>query len=213
MGQAVVKELEERGHTVLAILGRGECLNPATSAEIAFEFTAASSSPHRVMELLERGIPTVCGTTGFDPEPLRLAATEHRVPLLIEPNFSLAVAVLRRLVREAATRLRALPEYEAGVFERHHNAKRDAPSGTALELCAIARQAGGREVPAVSLRLGGQPGEHTVVFEGPDESLELVHRARSRRLFAAGAVRAAPWLLARRPSGAVRLDDLLEAVS
>jgi len=113
-------------------------------------------------------------------------------------------------VREAASRLLRMSEYEAGIFERHHNRKRDAPSGTALALAAIAQQASGRTVPAVALRIGEQPGEHSVLFEGPDESLELVHRARSRRLFAAGAVRAAEWLLARRPSGAVRLDELLE---
>lgn len=210
MGRAVAAALERAGHVVAATVGRGEGLEAAAGADVAFEFTVAAAAPHHVARLLDLGVPTVCGTTGWEAAPLRAWADERRVPLLVEPNFALGVAVLRRLVREAAARLLALPEYEAGVFERHHGRKRDAPSGTALALCAAAQQASGRRVAAVALRLGEQPGEHTVLFEGPDESLELVHRARSRRLFATGAVRAAEWLIARRPCGAVRLDDLME---
>jgi len=213
MGRAVAAALERRGHKVIALLGREDGLEAAAGADVAFEFTVATSAPHHVGWLLGLGVPTVCGTTGWDAAPLRAWADERRVPLLVEANFSLGVAVMRRLVRDAAARLLTLAEYDAGVFERHHNKKRDAPSGTALALSAIAQQASGRTVPAVALRLGEQPGEHSVLFEGPDESLELIHRARSRRLFAAGAVRAAEWLIARRPSGAVRLDDLLEEAS
>jgi 4-hydroxy-tetrahydrodipicolinate reductase len=212
MGRAVAAALERRGHQVIALLGRNDGLAAAEGADIAFEFTVATAAPHHVGWLVGLGVPTVSGTTGWDGDAARAWANERRVPLLVEPNYSLGVAVMRRLVREAAARLLTLPEFDCGVFERHHQRKRDAPSGTALALCAVARQASGRKVDAVALRLGEQPGEHQVLFEGPDETLEIVHRARSRRLFAAGAVRAGEWLLARRPPGAVRLDDLLDGM-
>ncbi|MEO6323384.1 MAG: dihydrodipicolinate reductase C-terminal domain-containing protein, partial [Thermoanaerobaculia bacterium] len=101
---------------------------------------------------------------------------------------------------------------EPGIVERHHSAKKDAPSGTALAL-ETAIQAGrgsNAPVPTVSLRQGGQPGEHSVIFEGKDESLEIVHRARSRSLFAAGAVSAAEWLLATEHSGPASFDDFFD---
>jgi 4-hydroxy-tetrahydrodipicolinate reductase len=124
MGRAVAAALERRGHRVSALLGREDGLDAAAGADVAFEFTVATSAPDHVGWLLGMGVPTVCGTTGWDAAPLRAWADERRVPFLVEPNFSLGVAVMRRLVREAAARLLTLEEYDAGVFERHHNKKR-----------------------------------------------------------------------------------------
>ncbi|HQR45823.1 MAG TPA: dihydrodipicolinate reductase C-terminal domain-containing protein, partial [Thermoanaerobaculia bacterium] len=96
----------------------------------------------------------------------------------------------------------------------HHSAKVDAPSGTAkLLAAAIGTARGGAKVPVVALRQGGQPGEHAVFFEGEAESLELVHRARSRTIFASGAVAAAEWLLAEGPGGPATFDEFLDSVS
>jgi len=108
--------------------------------------------------------------------------------------------------------LAPFPAYEPGIVERHHSAKKDAPSGTAKLLAAeVAAQRGGATVPIVSLRHGGQPGEHAIIFEGPDEAIEIIHRARSRALFAAGAIAAAEWLVLARPPGPVSFDDFLDA--
>ncbi len=111
--------------------------------------------------------------------------------------------------------LAAFPEFEPGVFERHHSAKKDAPSGTAKLLASAVEAArpGRAKVPVVALRQGGQPGEHTLFFDGESESLEIAHRARSRAIFAAGAVAAAEWLLASGRTGSVTFEEFLDAVS
>lgn len=209
MAGAVEEVWASRGHEVVQRLGRGDALGEA-AADVAFELTHPDAAPGRVAELLERGIPTVCGTTGWDATAARELAAQRGVPLLVAANFSIGIAVLRRLVAEAARSLAPFSEFEPGIVERHHNRKKDSPSGTAkLLAAAVAESRGGEPPPIVALRQGGQPGEHTVVFEGADEVLELTHRARSRRVFALGAVAAAEWLAAQRPPGPVTFEEFL----
>lgn len=211
MGGTVAELWREAGHEVAAVLGRSDPLERARGCDVAFELTRPEAAAGNVEGLLRLGVPTVCGTTGWDPEPAARVAEELGVPLLVAPNFSIGVAVLRALAAEAARRLAPFPGFEPGLVERHHGRKRDSPSGTARMLAGeVARHRGGVEPPVVALRHGGQPGEHRLVFEGADETLELVHRARSRRVFAAGAVRAAEWLLAERPPGFVTFERFLE---
>lgn len=212
MGATVADAWREAGHEVAAVLGRTDPLEQARGCDVAFELTRPEAAAGNVEGLLRLEVPTVCGTTGWDPEPAARLAGELRVPLLVAPNFSLGVAVLRALAAEAARRLAPFPGFEPGLVERHHGRKRDSPSGTARMLAdEVARHRDGEVPPVVALRQGGQPGEHRLVFEGPDETLELVHRARSRRVFAAGAVRAAEWLVAERPPGFVTFERFLEA--
>jgi 4-hydroxy-tetrahydrodipicolinate reductase len=209
MGQAIAEQWRARGHQVVWIGGHGEDL-AGVEADVAFEFTSPEAAPQRVRELIERGLPTVCGTTGWDPAPARELAAQRGVPLLVAPNFSIGVAVLRRLVTEAARALGPFPEFEPGIVERHHSRKQDSPSGTAkLLAAAVAEGRGGPPPPVVALRQGGQPGEHAVIFEGSDESLTLTHSVRSRRVFAAGAVAAGEWLAAERPPGPVSFEEFL----
>lgn len=212
MGSAVAEVWREAGHEVTALLGRSDPLERVRGCDVAFELTRPEAAAGNVEALLRLAVPTVCGTTGWEAEPVARLADELRVPLLVAPNFSVGVAVLRALAVEAARRLAPFPGFEPGLVERHHRRKRDSPSGTARMLAReVARQRGGEEPPVVALRQGGQPGEHRLVFEGADETLELVHRARSRRVFAAGAVRAAEWLAAERPPGFVTFERFLEA--
>ena len=207
MGRAVEELWVARGHEVAGRLGRGDALG--APADVAFEFTRPDQAAARVAGLIEAGIPTVCGTTGWDAAPARELAASRGVPLLVAANFSIGIAVLRRLVAEAATALAPFEEFEPGIVERHHSRKRDSPSGTAKLLAAAVAEARGAEPPVISLRQGGQPGEHVVIFEGADETLELAHRARSRRAFAGGAVAAAEWLAAERPPGPVTFEEFL----
>ena len=147
--------------------------------------------------LLSKKIPVLSGTTGWDIDAATRLAVELEVPFLHSANFSLGVAAMRRGAAAVAAALAPFREFHPGLVERHHSAKRDAPSGTAKALAAdVAHASGRRDVPIVSLRQGGVPGEHTLYFEGEDETVELVHRARSRAIFAQGAVRAAEWMLA-----------------
>jgi 4-hydroxy-tetrahydrodipicolinate reductase len=175
----------------------------------------------------EAGKAYVTGTTGFSEEQrAELLLLARRTPLVHAPNFSVAVAVLGWLVREAVSRLG--PGYDAEIVELHHAAKRDAPSGTALRLAeAVAEGRGERPgdrlvlerageigarppgaIGVQALRGGDNPGEHTVMLLGRGERLELAHRAQTRDHFAEGAVRAARWL-AGRPPGWYRFEQVL----
>ncbi|MBN1514088.1 MAG: dihydrodipicolinate reductase [Phycisphaerae bacterium] len=215
MGRAIETVAGERGHEVTA---RVELGGPALAEvveaarpDVAFEFTQPSAARENVTALLRLRVPVVCGTTGWAPKDLEPLTTETGTPLLAAANFSIGVAVLRRIVCEAAAALRAFPEFEPGLVERHHSAKVDAPSGTANVLADIIARASGREsVPVVSLRQGGQPGEHSIIFEGAAESLVITHQARSRDIFATGAVRAAEWLVQARPAGLLDFEMFLE---
>jgi len=232
MGKAIEAALLAKGHAVagrvdvgdrpeILLEGKsGEAAGQSASSssravDVAFEFTTPDAAPERVVFLLTRKTPVVSGTTGWDTASAIQLAREQEVPLLHSPNFSIGVAVMRRLASEAAAMLAAFPEFEPGVLERHHSAKKDAPSGTAKLLASAVEAArpDRAKVPVVALRQGGQPGEHTLFFDGESESLEIVHRARSRAIFAAGAVAAAEWLLASGRTGFVTFEEFLDAVS
>lgn len=168
-------------------------------------------------------IAFVSGSTGLSPAQLAaLDAAAARIPVLWSANFSLGIAVLTRLVREAAA---ALADWDCEIIEAHHRHKRDAPSGTALALgravaegrgvtlesvAADASRSGERrdgEIGFAVVRGGDVVGEHSVALLGSGERLELGHRATDRDIFARGAMRAALWLAGRAP-GRYTLQDL-----
>lgn len=216
MGRAVEAALLLHGHSIFGRLDRGDSvasIDPS-AVDVAFEFTAPGSAPELVASLVTRGVAVVSGTTGWDPAHARKLANEKGVLFLHAPNFSIGVAAMRRAASLLAAFLAPFPEFEPGLVERHHSAKKDAPSGTARLLAAAVEEARphGSPLPVISLRHGGQPGEHVLIFEGADEALELVHRARSRAIFASGAVRAAEWLVTSGRRGSVSFDDFLAAV-
>jgi 4-hydroxy-tetrahydrodipicolinate reductase len=188
-----------------------------SGCDVAIDFSVPESALRAARAAADAGCAFVSGTTGLSPdERAELDACAERVPVLLAANFSLAVNLLAWLTREAAGRLG--PGYDAEIAELHHAAKRDAPSGTALRLAAaIAAGRGGSEGEGLVLSRAGDTGarvpgsiagEHTVLFAGRGERLELVHRAATRDHFAAGAVRAALWL-AGRPPGHYRVEQAL----
>jgi 4-hydroxy-tetrahydrodipicolinate reductase len=217
-------EVEESGGGAAAGIGRAvqdgtppsspSRKSPAFSSDVAFEFTAPDAAPRLVPLLLSRKIPVLSGTTGWDVGAAMRQAVEEGVPFLHSANFSLGVAAMRRAAAALAAALAPFREFHPGLVERHHSAKRDAPSGTAKALAAdVSHASGRRDVPVVSLRQGGVPGEHALYFEGEDETVELVHRARSRAIFAQGAVRAAEWMLASGRKGPLSFDDFFNDAS
>lgn len=180
-------------------------------AQVAVDFTLAEAVPATAVACRAAGVALVCGVTGLDARAkAALEDAAATVPVLWAPNMSAGVAVLERLAALAAA---ALAEFDAGVIDVHHAAKRDAPSGTALALGRAVTTARGRGADAATpdgtlraeglgygvLRTGDVVGEHTVVLAGPGERLELVHRATDRAIFARGALRAAAWLAGRPP--------------
>jgi 4-hydroxy-tetrahydrodipicolinate reductase len=228
MGKAIEAELLRRGHTVVGKIGRedrgteGVFLEgknvggePSRPADIAFDFTTPAAAPRLVPFFLSKQIPVLSGTTGWDIGEAVRVARQLNVPFLHSANFSLGVAALRRAAAAVAAALAPFPEFEPGIVERHHSAKKDSPSGTAKLLAAAieAARPGGPPIPTVSLRQGAQPGEHLVFFEGENEVVELVHRARSRAIFAAGAVHAAEWMLKSGRRGPVAFEEFLAAAA
>ena len=120
-------------------------------------------------------------------------------PIVFASNFSIGVNVIFWLTRKAAEQLGE--DFEAEIIETHHKMKKDAPSGTAKTLAEILKsdREMQSEIPIRSIREGDVVGEHTVIFNGPSERLELTHRAESREIFARGALRAAKWVIGKPP--------------
>jgi 4-hydroxy-tetrahydrodipicolinate reductase len=195
--------------------------------DVAIDFAIPAATLANLRAAADAGVAYVTGTTGFsEDQRAEIATLAERIPVIHAPNFSVAVNVLAWLAREATRKLG--PGYDAELFEIHHSAKRDAPSGTALFLAQAiadgrdvalddhlilerAGETGARPDDAIgiqTLRGGDNPGEHTVMFVGQGERLELIHRAHTRDHFARGAVRAAAWLVGK-PPGLYRIEEVL----
>ena len=192
---------------------------------VLIDFSVADAFDSALDLARSRGIAFVSGTTGLSPrqhDALRDAAST--IPVLWSANFSLGVAVLTRLTRDAA---RALATWDCEIAEAHHRNKKDAPSGTALALGRAISEARGVAFDAVAerdranaprtraesigfavTRAGDIVGEHTVTLAGEGERIELTHRATDRAIFARGAIEAAVWLAPQRP-GAYAVADVL----
>jgi 4-hydroxy-tetrahydrodipicolinate reductase len=204
MGRTVASLGEARGHVIHAIIGAAEneggralTSERLRGADVAVEFTRADAVVANLERLIEAGVPTVTGTTGWQEELSRIEALVERRngALLHAANFSVGVQLFLRTARDLARRFAGRPELDAFILEEHHAAKLDAPSGTARELQAGLREADPqRSFPITSVRAGATPGSHAVAYDGPHERVTLAHEARSRDGFAAGALAAAEWL-------------------
>jgi 4-hydroxy-tetrahydrodipicolinate reductase len=228
MGRTVVSLAAEQGMEVVAAIDAGERLSALSTsrAEVAIDF----SSPGATTELAEvaaaAGIAIVSGTTGLGDEAhAALDRASTRIPVAWEPNMSVGVHVLGALVARAIAMLG--PDFDIEVVETHHRLKVDAPSGTALRIAEIAREArggarfvhgregrpgarGAAEIGVHAVRGGDVVGDHAVSLFGAGERIELVHRASSRDLFASGALRFARWI-AGKPPGRYGMADMLSS--
>jgi len=192
--------------------------------DVLIDFTVADAAVENVCTAAEMGVDLVVGTTGFsaDQHSRMREAIEGRVAAVITPNFSVGVNVFWKLIGEAAA---ALQDYDIEIIEAHHNQKKDAPSGTALAAVQAIKQAvgerdvvygrqgvmpRGREIGVHAVRAGDIVGDHTVLFAGPGERLEIKHQAHSRAAFASGAVRAARWVGGKEP-GIYSMADVLQS--
>jgi 4-hydroxy-tetrahydrodipicolinate reductase len=178
--------------------------------DVAIDFTTPDAVVANVRALAKRRIDIVIGTTGWgrhEPE-LRRVVDESGVGVVAAPNFSTGVVLFQAIVRRAAELLASQPDFGAFLHESHHVAKKDAPSGTAISLRTAMEQAGySLPIDVSSTRAGHIPGTHTVGFDGPSETITLVHTARDRAAFARGALAAARWVKGRR--GWYTMQDVL----
>jgi 4-hydroxy-tetrahydrodipicolinate reductase len=175
--------------------------------DVAVDFSNASSIEEVCRAASQDKKPLVIGTTGHSPEQRELIEkTAKSLPIVFASNFSVGVNALFALTKRAAEILGS--EFEAEIVETHHTKKKDAPSGTAKTLGEILKTQLKIDIPIQSIREGDVVGEHTVMFVGPSERLELTHRAGSREIFARGALRAAEWVVGR-PAGLYSMQDVL----
>jgi 4-hydroxy-tetrahydrodipicolinate reductase len=227
MGQAVAAAAPAVGVTVAASTDLGDDLGAAIrSVDVVVDFSSHLATQGLLEAAAACGRPVVIGTTGHSPEDkARLLKLAARVPCVWTGNFSICVNLLFALTRKAS---RALGEdFDVEVVEMHHRLKKDAPSGTAARLLeiileerkldqaalrhgreGITGERGRSEVGVHALRGGDVTGDHTVIFAGIGERLELTHRASDRAVFARGALRAAEWIATRKP-GVYDMQDVL----
>lgn len=231
MGSAVEAVARDQGHEIGARYDSNRpfaTADPATleSVDVAVDFSLPSLALDHIQRYCEWGLPAVIGTTGWYDEldTVERLVDDHGASLLYAPNFSVGVAVVRRALEGVLPLLDQLGDYDPFVREMHHTNKVDSPSGTAqmlggllveglerkdhVETEAQHQRIDSSAVHVTSTRAGTIYGEHTVGFDGPYDQITVGHRAKNRRGFAAGAVRAAEWIDGRQ--GLFTLDDMLE---
>jgi 4-hydroxy-tetrahydrodipicolinate reductase len=203
----------------------GDAIEPAMKGcDVAIDFSQANAIEEICRAAIENGRRLVIGTTGHSAaQRAMIDKAAQSIPIVLASNFSIGVNALFWLTRKTAQLLG--PEFDLEIVEMHHRLKKDAPSGTAKTLAEILQKARkiekilhGREgdvgqrdqseIGIHSIRGGDVVGDHTVVFAGPGERLELTHRASSRDTFAKGALRAAGWIIDR-PPGLYSMQDVL----
>ena len=199
-GALVVEVARQRKHEVV-VAGAGEnaqggALAPERlrSMDVVIDFTTPEAVLQNIKACVKAKKNMVVGTSGWYGElpAVRRMVKSSGIGFLYAKNFSVGVNLFFDTMRSAAAALRH--EYSGQIFERHHAQKKDAPSGTALALQEIIKDAGGTELEIISFREGEVVGMHEVVLNSPNDTIYLCHDAKSRRGFAEGAVRAAEWL-------------------
>lgn len=204
----------------------GTTLADAVGGGVMVDFSVAGAFDAGLALARAQGLAFVSGTTGLDArQRTALQQAARDIAVLWSANFSIGIAVLTRVLREAA---RALPQWDCEIVEAHHARKLDAPSGTALALGRAVAAARGVDFDAVAVparsgtqapraagqigfaavRAGDIVGEHEVLLAGAGERIELAHRASDRSIYARGALVAARWL-ATRPAGCYDFDQVV----
>jgi 4-hydroxy-tetrahydrodipicolinate reductase len=207
MGQLVEKQVSAAGDQVGIKLTSNDAEQDVDELaamlrrhDVAVDFSIGRAVLKNVEACALAGVPLVEGTTGWKDQENRAKelVTEHDGALVYGANFSIGVNVFYRIVRNAAKLFGGLDQYEAFIEEQHHSRKRDAPSGTALQLKNVMTEFIKVENPIASTRAGHIPGTHRVGFDSTADQITLTHTARSREGFAAGAVLAARWIVGRK---------------
>lgn len=208
MGQLIERLAPEAGFAVGLKLDidsnegqRGITQENFRGVDVAIEFSMPHVAVANVERLCAIGIPTVVGTTGWygELDRVRSFVDQSSAGVVYSANYSIGVNVFRRVVAEAARLLASESEYGAWAWEIHHSAKKDAPSGTLIQLVGEMQRAGyTRPIHESSNRAGANPGAHEIGFDSAADTITLRHTARSREGFARGALKAAQWLIGKR---------------
>lgn len=175
--------------------------------DVFVDFTTPEATETNLDYVARYKKAAVIGTTGLNDTQLKKVKEVSRVvPIVFSPNMSIGVNVLFAMLPEIAKRLG--PDYSIEIVEAHHKAKKDAPSGTAKKFAQILADTAKKEIPTHAIRLGDIVGDHTIIFCGNSERIEIKHQAHSRDLFALGALKAAKWVFGK-AAGLYSMQDVL----
>ena len=227
MGKAIEQVAVKRNHTIPFKIGSSNLadLKNITKAEVdaAIEFTQPESAFENVKTCLENGIPVVCGTTGWlsRRKEIEDICNANHGAFFYASNFSVGVNIFFHLNKHLAKIMNSFPDYDVVTEEIHHTAKKDAPSGTGITLAEgilekIDRKKNWvnqssddiQELSIISKRIDPYPGEHTIYYQSPIDTIEIKHTAHSREGFASGSVLAAEFIAGKK--GVFGMDDLLK---
>jgi len=176
--------------------------------DVLVDFTVPEATDTNLDYVARHKKALVLGTTGLsDVQIKKVEEVSRVVPVVFSPNMSIGVNVLFSMLPELAKKLG--PDYNIEIIEAHHKGKKDAPSGTAKKMGQVLADATRKEIPTHSVRLGDIVGDHTVIFCGNAERIEIKHQAHSRDLFVVGALRAAKWIF-NKPAGLYSMQDVLK---
>ena len=211
MGQTIVDLAgSDSNIEIVARCDLGDAIEPAMKkCDVAIDFSQAGAIDEVCRCALENRRALVIGTTGHSSEQRGLIEkASQSLPIVFASNFSVGVNALFWLAAKTGELLG--DEFDVQIIEKHHTMKKDAPSGTAKTLAEILKRTRkiDADIPIQSIREGEVVGDHTVIFNGPGERLELTHRAASREIFARGALRSAQWVVDKAP-GMYSMQDVL----
>ena len=175
--------------------------------DVFVDFTAPEATEINLDYAARYKKAAVVGTTGLsDAQLAKITEISKVIPIVYSPNMSIGVNILFSILPDLVKRLG--PNYSVEIVEAHHRAKKDAPSGTAKKLAQVIVDNTNKEIPIHAVRLGDIIGDHTIIFAGNSERIEIKHQAHSRDLFALGALKAAKWVHGK-PPGLYSMQDVL----
>ena len=217
MGKSIAALAPQRGFEVRLVMdvdvnaqGQGITRENFQSIDVCIEFTTPEAVVENIRQVAALGVNLVVGTTGWHNrlEEVRGIIESAGVGMVYAANFSIGVNLFYRLAKAAAEIFAPFPMYDPYLTEAHHKFKKDAPSGTALEIKRqIQSEYGSREVPVTSVRAGYIPGWHELGFDSEADTIILRHTARGRQGFAEGALHAARWVVGKK--GFFSFEDVL----
>ncbi len=222
MGKTIERIAEDRGHTIIARIGRNDSIEDnIKNADAVIEFTSPESVLKNLFKVIPSGIPLICGTTGWNDHlnEIEKLVADNNGSMVHASNFSLGVNLFFELNKKLAQMMQSFPEYEVSMQEIHHTEKKDAPSGTAITLFEgiseklskenwhLGIQSNDTSIAIEAIREEDVKGTHSVTYKNEIDSIEIIHKANTRDGFALGSVIAAEWLIDKK--GIYTMKDVL----